>query len=97
MGDSGGGEKLTRLHLKDPSIIEDSVMEKAMMDAMDWDSEDGVEDGHEHVSPITLFFRMCIFYFPSLAIFSHRIYTPLSTPLQRLGVMVSVPYVNKEM
>ena len=54
LSDSGGGEKLTHLHLKDPPIIEDSVMEKAMMDAMDWDSEDGVEDGHEHVSPTTL-------------------------------------------
>ena len=56
LGDSGGGEKLTRLHLKDSPIIKDGVMEKAMMDAMDWDSEDGVEeDGHQHVSPITLF------------------------------------------
>ena len=52
LGDSGGGEKLTHLHLKDSPIIKDGVMEKAMMDAMDWDSEDGVEeDGYEDVSP----------------------------------------------
>lgn len=55
LGDRGG-EKLTHLHLKDPPIIKDGVMEKAMMDAMDWDSEDGVEeDGHENVSPKILF------------------------------------------
>ena len=55
LGDSGGGEKLTRLYLKDPPIIKDGVMEKAMTHAMNWDSEDGVEeDGHEHVSPTTL-------------------------------------------
>ena len=56
LGDSGGGEKLTRLYLKDPPIIKDGVMEKAMTHAMNWDSEDGVEeDGHKNVSPITLF------------------------------------------